>query len=93
MLIIFDFLHAQTFVRAIPRANAAVAAHDRRARVFVIADCLHHARALAFAAAYALMRIKQHAAAFPLEKRARRANFGAVRLSARMADRRDKSAG
>jgi hypothetical protein len=80
-------------MRAIPRANAAMIADNRRIRIFIMADCLHHAGLFTAPAAYALVRVKQHAAAFAFGHRTGRANFGTVRVAAAVTNRRDKSAG
>jgi hypothetical protein len=68
-------------------------AYNRLARIFVIAYRLHHAGIDTTLAAYALMRIKQYAAAFSLRQCARRAYFGAIRLTAGVADCGNKPAG
>lgn len=91
--IAFGFAHSQALVRAVPRAYPAVVAYDRLARVFVVTDRLRHAGALAAPAADALLRFQKHAAALAQSQSAGRADLGAVRLPARMANDRYKLAG
>jgi hypothetical protein len=61
-------------------------------RFFIKEDSLHDAGAHAFLTADALVRLKQHAAAFPFDQSAAGAGFHAGRITTRDADNGDKTA-
>jgi len=86
-------MHGKAAMRTILRAYTAVMTDDRSAFIGVIADRMHHAGAFTAAASDTLRRMQSRAASFSRGKRARRANFDAWRLLARMTNSSDKPAG